>query len=148
MSSKPVVQQHFCTFYSPGTFVSEQTTIPVERWDVEAAKLAAIAIVERHGATPYGFRFSTRGRGAHDLDSKEIDSSGLYWLGGTVRTLAEVEADNLPDESILRSNMRGNNYAAVVTNDNSWRFTAPLNDGDTVLDWTPPKRDAAENTAA
>lgn len=139
------MQQHFVTFYSPGTFVSETTQLSVESWDVEIAKQMARSIKERHAATPYGFRFSTRGRGPNDLDSKEIASSNLYYLGGRIETREEIEARNDPKEAILRSNMRINLIDRVIINDNSWRFTAPLGDGDVVLDWEH-KQSAPEHT--
>lgn len=31
------MEQHFVTFYSPGTFVAETTAKPVESWDVDLA---------------------------------------------------------------------------------------------------------------
>lgn len=130
------MEKHFVTFYSPGSFVSEETIRPVDSWDVDAAVEMAHTIVERHGARPYGFRFSTRSRSDDELDSKVVRSSGLYWLGGRVETLAEVEARNDPKEEILRANMRCNGYEKIVTNDNSRRFTYPLREGDTVLDVT------------
>lgn len=137
------VQQHFVHFYSPGTFMSEESVQPIDNWDVEEAKRRAATVLERHGATPYGFSFTTRGRGPDDLDSKVTARSPRYFLGGKVRTLAEVEADNLPDEHILRSNMRCNEVARCIVNNNSWRFTTDLRDDDVVLDWTPPPRPEA-----
>lgn len=103
----------------------------------------AHGIVERHGATPYGFQFSTRGRGPKDLDSKEITRSPFYHLGGKVETLAQVEARNDPKEEILCSNMRCNGWDKIVVNDNSWRSTRPLGATDVILDWKPRKKRAA-----
>jgi hypothetical protein len=128
------MQKHFVTFLSPGTFVSETTERPIDSWDVEAAVKMAREIKERHGAVPYGFRFTTRTRGDDDLDSKVTDKSPIYYLGGKVQTRAEVEARNAPDEAILRSNMRSNGYDRIIVNTNSWRFTAPLEADDIVLD--------------
>lgn len=133
------MQKHFVTFYSPGTFCAETTTKPIKSWDVEAAMMMAHEIVERYGATPYGFRFSTRERGDNDLDSHVAKSSCLYHLGGKVETLAEVDARNDPKEEFLRSNMRGNGYDKIVVNDNSWRSTLPLGKDDVILDWKPKK---------
>ena len=133
MPSKIEKKQHFVTFYSPGTFLPENTSRPVKKWDVDAAVALSGEIDERHGARPFGFRFSTRGRGPDDLDSKQTAESPMYYLGGTVRTMAEVEADADPAEKILLSNMRCNNIARVVTNTNSWKHTAELRDGDVVL---------------
>ncbi len=93
-----------------------------------------------NGARPYGFFFRTRSRGPDDLDSKETARSGVYYLGGTVATLAEVEARNDPTEETLRANMRGNGWDRIVTNTNSWKWTQPLGDGDTVLDVKLPPR--------
>lgn len=127
--------KHFVTFYSPGTFFAEDTTMPIESWDVERAKDLARGIKERHGATPYGFQFSSRERGPEDLDSHETARSGTYFLGGKVETLAEVKARATERDRILISNMECNGYERIVTNDNSWRWTQPLRDGDVVLDW-------------
>jgi len=142
------MQQHFVTFYSPGTFVAEETTKPVAAWDVDAACEMARDITERHGATPYGFRFTTRARGDADLDSKVVATSPTYYLGGRIETLDEVEARNDPKETILRSNMRGNGWDRIVVNDNSWRWTQPLSDGDVVRDWSPRTLTPAEESAS
>lgn len=131
------MKKHFVTFYSPGTIVSETTTKPIDAWDVDAAVAMARTITERHGATPYGFQFSTRERGDGDLDSHETDRSGTYFLGGAVLTLADIKARNEPSDSILISNMEANGFACVVENRNSWRATLPLNENDTVLEYEP-----------
>lgn len=136
MGSKPI-KKHFVTFYSPGTFTAEQTTKPVDAWDVDTAMIMARDIKERYDALPYGFCFTTRSRGDDDLDSKETDRSGFYYLGGRVETVAEVEARNDPKEKILLSNMKGNGWNKIIVNDNSWRWTQPLKDTDTVLDFKP-----------
>lgn len=130
-------QQHFVTFYSPGTFVAETTTKPIDAWDIEAAKEMAHEITERYGATPYGFRFSTRSRGDADLDSKVTATSGVYYLGGKIETLADLKKRADLNERILRSNMEGNGWDRIVVNENSYRWTQPLQDDDVVLDWKP-----------
>lgn len=78
------MEKHFVTFYSPGIFVSEETTKPVDAWGVDTAVEMAHAIEERYGARPYGFRFSTRARNDDELGSRVVRRSGLYWLGGKV----------------------------------------------------------------
>lgn len=127
------ITKHFVTFFSPGTFVAEHTTKPISSWDIEKAVKMAKTIKERYNALPYGFQFSTRGRRADQLDSKVIKESGVYYLGGKVQTLAELEKRNDPKEEILRSNMRGNRWDKIVTNTNSWKWTQPLRKGDVVL---------------
>jgi hypothetical protein len=133
--SETVKKAHFVTFYSPGTFVSESSTKPINAWDIEAAKKMARGVHERHGACPYGFQFTTRGRGANDLDSSVIAKSPMYYLGGVIETLDQVKRRATEKDRILVANMEGNGYDRIITNTNSWRFTAPLNDTDVVLEW-------------
>lgn len=127
------IRQHFVTFYSPGTFVAEATTKPIDAWNVDDAVAMAALIDERYAAKPYGFRFTTRGRDPDDLDSKEIASSPMHYIGGKVETLAEVEARNDPKEEILRSNMRCNGYERIWTTTKGWRWTQPLCADDVVI---------------
>lgn len=129
------MKQHFVTFLSPGTFVNEETTRPIQEWDTEAAVEMAREIKERHSATPYAFFFTTRERSENELDSKVTErSAGIYFLGGRVLTLADIEARNEPEKDrILISNMRNNGYGRVIENCNSWKITVPLRDEDTVL---------------
>lgn len=134
------MERHFVTFFSPGTFVAEETVKPIDSWDVEAAMEMARSITERYNATPYGFRFSTRTRKDDELDSTVTKRSHIYYLGGRVETLEDVERRADPKEAILLRNMRGNGWKRIVTNDNSWRWTQPLKDDDVVLDFKPLTR--------
>ena len=131
------MKKHFVKFYSPGTFVSETSNIEIDSWDVEKAKELARTVKERHGATPYGFRFVTRERGPDDLDSKLSEQSHMYYLGGTVRHLDFILVENRPDEQILISNMKNNGWDRVIVNTNSYKITQPLEKDDVVLEWTP-----------
>lgn len=140
MSDETTMEKHFVTFFSPGSFVAETSTEPIESWDVDAAQQMARDIVERYRASPYGFQFSTRTRGPKDLDSQVTARSPMYYLGGRVETLAEVKARATEQDRILVANMEGNGYERIVTNNNSWRWTQPLRDGDVVLDWTPRRK--------
>ena len=128
------MEAHFVTFYSPGTFVAETSSKPVPSWDVDLAVAMSADIVERHGARPYAFKFTTRSRGPDDLDSKVTASSGYYYLGGKVETRDEIEARNLPVEKILRSNMRCNGWDRIWTSTQGYRWTQPLNADDVVLE--------------
>lgn len=129
------MKKHFVEFLSPGTFVSEVSQKEIKSWDVETAKQMATSIKERHNATPYGFRFITRERKANELDSKVTKTSGIYYLGGKVLTLADVKARNDDKDRILISNMEMNEIKKVIENTNSWKVTMPLNKDDVVLDW-------------
>lgn len=128
------MKKHFVEFYSPGTLVSEVSTEPVDSWDIDVAIQISKSIRERHSARPYGFCFITRERGENDLDSHISERSNLYYLGGRIETWEEIEARNDPNEKVLRSNMRINNIDKVIVNNNPWRFTAALKEGDVVLD--------------
>lgn len=131
------MKKHFVTFYSPGTLVAETSVLPVDSWDVEKAMEMAHDIKERYGATPYGFRFHTRERDENDLDSHESDGSKMYFLGGKIETLSEIEARHDPKDSILVGNMKSNGCDKIITNTNSWKWTQPFRNGDTLLDWSP-----------
>jgi len=118
--------------------------MPIDSWNVEKAVEMVSGISERYGATPYGFQFSTRERSEEDLDSKVTKTSHMYYLGGEVFTIAEIEARNDPKESILLSNMKGNHYERIIVNTNSWKWTQPLQKDDIVLDYIPPKKEATD----
>lgn len=136
--SEPTVTKHYVTFYSPGTLVAEQRSVEVDSWDVDAAQAMALGVTERYDAIPYGFQFTTRGRGDADLDSRVIAKSPFYWLGGVVETLAQVKARATDRDRILIANMEGNGYDRIITNYNSWRWTQPLGADDVVLDVPQP----------
>lgn len=128
------MEKHFVTFYSPGTFFSEDSTLDIDSWDVDKAVIMSKEITERFGSKPYGFKFITKGREADELDSKIIATSNMYYLGGTIMTLAEVKAQNNHDDKILITNMECNGWDRIIVNTNSWKHTAPLKDDDVVLD--------------
>lgn len=129
------MEKHFVEFFSPGTFVSESTCVPVDSWDVDKAIALSREIKERHNSRPYGFTFITKSRNDDELDSKVSKKSNFYFLGGKVETYEDVCKRNDPDEEILRSNMRINGFKRVITNTNSWKITLPLDDDDVVLDY-------------
>lgn len=133
------MKAHFVEFLSPGTFVAESTIRPINSWDIDAAVTLAADIVERHAARPYGFRFLTRERGYNELDSKVTESSGVYYLGGRIDTIDDVRKRADPNEEILLANMECNGIDRIVINENSWRWTQPLGERDTVLDVALPE---------
>lgn len=53
------MEKHFVRFLSAGTFVAEETVMPIEEWDVDQAIEMVRNITERYGAKPYGFQFVT-----------------------------------------------------------------------------------------
>ena len=126
------MRRHFVTFLSPGTFVHEETTKPIEAWDTSKAIIMSKVITERYGAKPFAFVFTTRERTDKELDSRVTKRSGRYFLGGKILTLAGVKRE-MPTETILISNMECNGIKKVVVNDNSWRSVQPLESDDVVL---------------
>lgn len=134
------VRKHFVKFLSPGTFVAETTTKAIDSWDVAEACRMAEQIVERHGARPYGFRFLTKlvaedipdGEGGSlRVEPKEVASSGVHYLNGTILTLADIPDDS--EHAILRSNMRCNGFDRIVETRNGYRWTQPFNKGDKIV---------------
>jgi hypothetical protein len=147
--------KHFVTFYSPGTLFHEETRREIDSWDTRAATKMAAEIVERHGSKPFGFRFSTSIVVSDVLDgiggtmpetSKEIAKSAPFYIGGRLRTLAEVEAEE--PGSILAWNMRANDWATVVETCSPYRACNVFQHGAVLLDadGTPVAR-AAEGSA-
>jgi hypothetical protein len=129
------MKKHFVVFFSPGTFVAEQTQKEIDSWDVEKAKKMARTIKERYGAIPYGFQFITRERKDTDLDSKESKRSGMYFLGGVIWTLASLKARNDPKDRVLILNMETNHWNKVVVNNNSYTWAQILKGEDVVLEF-------------
>lgn len=128
------MQKHFVEFFSPGTVVAEKSLKPIDSWDVDQAISMSRAIKERHGSLPYGFQFITRGREPDELDSKIIEKSNMYYLGGKVFTIDEIRSRAYLNEKILLSNMECNKWKRVIINNNSWKWTQPLKDNDIVLE--------------
>lgn len=116
--------------------MAEYSTKPIQKWDPNLAVEMARSVKERHGARPYGFQFSTRVRGPKDLDSKVTKQSRMYYLGGTIMTVKQIEALKDPGNDILLSNMRGNGWKQVIVNTNSWKWVQPFEKGDVLLDVT------------
>jgi len=135
-------ERNYVVFYSPGTVVSEETSKPIEEWDVKVAVKMAMKITERHGATPYGFRFErykevdpmTVEGTKFKVEPKKVAESGVYFITGEIRTAAQVLAGTDPREDILRSNVEINKIKVVVTNKNSFMYTGIFYKDDFVVD--------------
>lgn len=137
------MRKHQVTFYSPGTLFSESSSHDIESWDTAKAVEMAEKILERYNAKPYGFVFETLivakdipdGEGGTlRVESKRVEKSGVHFLGGRLETYDEVVARNDEKESILRSNMRGNEQWIVCINTNSFRSTMPFDEEDCIVD--------------
>jgi hypothetical protein len=129
------------TFISPGTFVAESTTKGIESRDIKKAVAMAAEITERYNAKPYAFYFSTviehppiddGDGGTLTVNSKELETTGMYFLTGEIETYDDVIARNDPKENILRSNME--QTPIVVVNKNSFKSTTPFHENDFIVD--------------
>jgi hypothetical protein len=137
------MRKHQVTFYSPGTFMSEQSTYPIDSWDTVKAVEISETVVERYNAKPYGFVFTTQivaddvpdGEGGTlAVTPKVVESSGIHFLGGRLETYDEVVKRNFPDEEILRDNMKYNGMWIVRVNTSGWKSTMPFTEKDCVVD--------------
>ena len=135
------MRKHFVQFLSPGTFVSETTTKPIEDWDVVEACRLAKSIEERHGAKPYGFEFITKlvgeavddGEGGKlEVMPREVERSGTYFITGDLLFYHKATGHDL---RILRENMRCNRCPVCIENGNSYRHTSQFNESDCIVDW-------------
>ena len=132
MTTKMEITQHFVTFLSPGSFVREEKTMPIAAWDTDTAQDLAADVVERHGARPFCFYFTTRGRSQDDLDSSILKKSSRYFINCHVQTLEEVQAD--PASRILAANMESANWTRVATTRSGFIWTDRMLQGDAVLE--------------
>lgn len=123
---------HEVTFYSPGTFVAEDSTRRVRSWSVKVARKMAEALTERHGAIPYGFRFCTMERKKLNGPAKVIEQSPMYYLPHCkVQTIEDVRKSD--PGSILLRNMECNKWDRIVTTTKGWKWSQPLRPDDVVL---------------
>lgn len=131
-------EKHYVIFYSPGTFVSEQTKKQIFSWDCKEAVNMSKSIVERHNAIPFSFKFQTfsepelpKEYNEYKLEPKLKKESGLYHLGGTVTTYDHFLTES--KDNIVISNMRVNEIWLVVVNNNSFRSTTPFEEDHFIL---------------
>lgn len=127
------MKKDFVIFYSPGTFVAETTVRQVPSWNIPKALKLMTDVKERHGAVPYGFRFTTKKRGLRDFEPKEVAKSGMYYVNCRVETLDEIMNRGDPEESTLLENMRRNGWDKVVSPKTGWSWSQPFKEGDTLL---------------
>lgn len=101
---------------SPGSFFSEQSFHAVPERTIEAA----LAVLP---ASAFRFRFYDALAATVDVEGepqtvrKNENTSAWHYAGGTIYTLAEMEALNIAEAGrydILLSNMRGNGWDRVI----------------------------------
>lgn len=136
------VTEHRIEFRCPGTFVDEHVTRIVEKENLTIEHAVEIFddMVARYNAKPYGFFLVTEVHGEFERDGKvftspaEISRSGLHFINGEVKTLADIP--DTDENNILRSNMQCNDIPAVVETRNSYKHTGELGKRDVVLQGT------------
>ena len=141
---------HHVTFLSPGVFVSESTSREVPSWDTALACEMSTQIVERHNARPYAFYFTTSitapdvpdGMGGTlKVEAREVERSGLHFLGGRVIDVETVEREEASGSaqrhyhasSVLAFNMR-HNWPLVCETRNGYRHASPFGVRDVIVD--------------
>ena len=127
--------QHCVTFRSPGTMFDEYTTRPIASWDPAIAVGMAEEIVERYGAKPYAFEFSTAlcaepvadgFGGTLKVEPKTTRTSGLHYIKGVLLTYDDVIARGLTDKKqyekdwALRGNMSSADRCIACVTKNSY----------------------------
>ena len=110
--------------------------------DLAVVEEVFISGADDYLAKPFAFSFETRivadpvpdGEGGElRVEPKTVKESGRHFIGGTVETLAEVQARNLQNENTLRSNMEGNGWNAIVTTINGYKSTQPFTGTDVMV---------------
>lgn len=123
---------HKVTFFSPGTFCSEQNIEDIDSWDKEEALERAKNITQRYGAKPYAFQFHTYKvvkLAGWEVKPKLVSESKLFYFNGRLTSYEEVVARNDPEENILRDNMRWNkiDYIVESIDPNNYKWTFEFN---------------------
>lgn len=138
----PAHEKIYARFLSPGTFVHEESRVPLETGTVDEALRLSSTLVERHGARPFGFMLLTMlvhepipdGRGGTlEVVPKELERSGMYFLGGQVLRFEEVRAQE-PPESVLSRNMENNDFPIVIETVRGYRAANPFRVDDVSID--------------
>lgn len=140
-----ISDKHFVEFYSPGLIVSEiSDKCPIDSWDPKKAiTIAKDKFSKFVNLKPFGFRFITQrisdpiddGHGGKlNVEPRELNRSGFYYIDGHVETRAQVEARAEPSEKVLRDNMRIGEFNKVFIS-NGRKSTYQFNENDKVVDW-------------
>lgn len=127
------MKKNYVEFFTPGSFFSESAAIEIENWNVDEVMDILKKYIKKGGTIPFGFKFFTKERKDAELDSHISESSCMYHLGGTIKTLEQVRNECNPENKILISNMVNNNYDKIIINYNSWVSVQPFECGDVLL---------------
>jgi hypothetical protein len=81
------------------------------------------------------------------VEPKKVESSGIYYLTGTVRSAQDVLNGTDEEENILRNNIESRGFNAIVQNRNSYLSTFPFYPEDKVVNWNGEIIDDGQNYA-
>jgi hypothetical protein len=134
--------KNYVNFLSPGSFVSECSSVKIENCDIKLALEKSKTILERYNAKPYGFYFETRL--CHDdlndghgnllkVESKTMEKSGMYYITGEIYTIEDIKARKNDKDEILISNMECNNWPLVIENFNSFKTIMEFKENDFIV---------------
>ena len=122
------MKKHCVVFQIPGGMIcAEESSREVRLWDVDIV----LDLIREGPYNPYSFYFKTLSREEHDLDSRETERSGMYYLGGEIRTREYIRNSN-DDHSVLLLNMMTNGWEKVIVT--SYGNTQPFMFEDTLLE--------------
>jgi hypothetical protein len=126
--------------YEPGHVRRGTDHEEIGEWDPVAAMRMATEIRERYNAKPYGFRFETRivhnpvddGEGGKlEVLDKTVAKSGIHYIDGAILKYDDVV--DRPEYRALPDNMRCNAWPLAVETRNGFRWTAPFEEGDAIV---------------
>lgn len=129
------------TYFSPGSFLSEQDTYEFKELDFKKICDKAKKINQRYNAKPYGFSYKKIEtlKSIPKIDGFEIKckpkilkSSGMYYITGEL-----VFSENIKDETlyILKRNLEYNSDGIGVENNNSYRYNGFFHKEDFIIGW-------------
>lgn len=112
--------RHYVDFRSPGSFVAEESSRPIEALDTRLAVRLARGVVERYHQTPYAFRLRTMLEAdpvtidgeVFEVVPKRVALSGEHFIGAEVLSYDQIPVD--AKHEILRGNMKCNGYPLVA----------------------------------
>ena len=128
---------YLVTFYSPGTFFSETSSIRLDELDINKILKKAKGTSERYNAKPYGYTWKQIREffiGKEKLEKEEVldESKGYIFITGNV--IFSKDLTN-PDENIFKSNLESNAGGVGIQNFNSYKFSYFFDKNDIIIDW-------------
>lgn len=116
--------KHFVTFYYPGAFVAEDSTMEIDY------RFLGDVLGLKNAKGAYGFTF-------HSIDyinfdgkeykSEIFDKTGMFYIDGEIFTFKQMKK-RFPEEHISISNMEVNRWEKIVRTNAGWFLPFRKND--------------------